>query len=308
MKSLWQWHRFVCIVIVFVLALGNISPQSASADVIAPQSPYDYPSDPTADTEWPDDTYDFADIQGVFNNARTQENAQLGLSLPMLTLPDQATWNAMSDNQKALWLINQEREARGLDPLHGVEANVTSVAQYYADYLLDHDAFSHEADGRTPWERLYDNPAIGACHDSLNVAENLAVFVTSGSSIPLPIERSVYAWMYEDSGSAWGHRHAILWYPYNDNGGATGMEGFLGIGRANGGPYQGPFSSEWPFAEIIVMNVFDPCASWDYSTPVGDEWVYLPTMLRNFAGGGGSPPPPPQDQRLVLFETFMREY
>jgi len=165
----------------------------------------------------------------------------------------------MSDGQKALWLINRERIDRSVMPLHGIETNVTVVAQYYAQYLIDHNAFSHDADGRTPWQRLYANSAIGACHDSLSVAENLAGFMTSGSSIALPVERSVYMWMYEDASSSWGHRHAILWYPYNDNSGPTGQEGFLGIGRANG-PYQG-----WNYGEVIVMNVFDPCSSWVYS-------------------------------------------
>lgn len=304
MRSIWQWHRFVCIVIVFILALGSISPQNASAAALAPQSPDSFPTDPTADIAWSADYAGVADIQAAFNNARTQENAQLGTSLPVMTLPNQATWDSMSDNQKALWLINQEREARGVHPLHGVEANVTSVAQNYADYLMDNDLWGHYADGHDPWWRLEQNPAINACHDFLNVAENLAAFMTSGSSISLPIERSIYMWMYDDSTASipWGHRHAILWYPYTDNGGTAGMEGFLGIGRANG-PYGG-----YNFGEVIVMNVFDPCASWDYSTPVGDEWVYLPTVLRNFAGGGGGEPPPPQDKRLVLFETFMREY
>ena len=64
-------------------------------------------------------------------------------------------------------------------------------------------------DGRSPWDRLSDNPAIGACHDFLGVAENLAVLVSTGN-IALPIERSIYMWMYDDSGSNWGHRHAIL--------------------------------------------------------------------------------------------------
>jgi hypothetical protein len=80
----------------------------------------------------------------------------------------------------------------------------------------------------------------------------------------------MYMWMYEDAGSGWGHRHAILWYPYNDNSGSPGSEGFFGIGRASGGPYQGPFPDAWPCAEIIVMNVFDPCATWG-SNPDGDN-------------------------------------
>ncbi len=73
--------------------------------------------------------------------------------------------------------------------------------------------------------------------------------------------------MYADAGASWGHRHAILYYPYNDNSGLSDKEGFLGIGRASGGPYQGPFDDPWPVAEIIVMNVFDPCSSWDYGDP-----------------------------------------
>ena len=166
-----------------------------------------------------------------------------------------------------LWLINQERIDREIDPLHGGETHVTSVAQNYAQYLLENNTWGHYEDGNSPWDRLNSNSAIGDCHDSLSVAENLACFVTSGTDIPLPVERSVYSWMYDDSGSSWGHRHAILWFPYTDNSGTPGMEGFMGIGRANGGPYQGPFSDPWNYAEIIVMNVFDPCSTWDYGAP-----------------------------------------
>ena len=242
--------------------------------------PSDYPPDPASDIDWNAGTSGVADIQSAFNNARTQENAQLGLSIPMLTLPSQPVWDAMSNGEKALWMINRERLDRGVHALHGVESNVTAVAQTYAQYLFDNDVFGHYEDGLSPWDRLETNPEIAACHDFLSVAENLAVFVTSSSSIPLPVERSVYMWTYVDAGSGWGHRHAILWYPYNDNGGTTGVEGFLGIGRASGGPYQGPFEYEWPYAEIIVMNVFDPCAEWDYNIPVMDNWIFLPFVAK----------------------------
>ena len=242
--------------------------------------PASYQPAPTTDIAWNAGTSGVADIQTAFNNARTQENAQLGTHLPLLTLPSQSAWDALSSSQKALWLINAERVDRAVMALHGVESNVTSVAEYYADYLLENDVFSHTADGLSPWERLDTNPAIAACHDFLSVAENLAVFVISGTSIPLPVERAVYMWMYTDAGSGWGHRHAILWYPYNDNSGSSGMEGFLGIGRAAGGPYQGPFSAEWNFAEIIVMNVFDPCSSWDYGEPVITSRILLPLVVK----------------------------
>ena len=239
---------------------------STRPEHIVSQNALNYPADPTADIPWSAGTNGVADIQAAFNSARAVENSQLGTSIPLMTLPSQTEWNGMSDGQKALWLINRERIDRGVAPLDGLETNVGSVAQYYANYLLTHNTWGHTADGRDPWQRLNDNPAIGACHDFLSISENLAVFVTSGSSIPLPIEQAIYMWMYEDgSCCGWGHRHAILWYPYNDNSGPAGREGFLGIGRANGGPYQGPFSQSWPFAEILVMNVFDPCPAWSYS-------------------------------------------
>jgi hypothetical protein len=225
---------------------------------LAPIESLAYPLDPTSEIPWVGGTTSVTDIQSAFNHARSVENSQLGSAIPMLTLPSQAVWNAKNSGEKALWLINRERIDRGVQPLHGLEANVSSVAQYYAQYLIDNNAWGHNADGRNPWQRLNDNPAIGACHDDLPIAENLVVFWTGGASIPLPIEIGIYKWMYEGSSSAWGHRHTILWYPYNDNSGPTGKEGFLGIGRANG-PHQG-----WPYAEMIVMNVFDPCATWNY--------------------------------------------
>ncbi len=240
--------------------------------------PGDLPPDPTADIPWSAGYSGVADIQAAFNNARQQEEAQLSIALPTLTMPSQAEWDALSDSQKALWLINQERTARGAQPLDSVETNVTSVAQYFADYLLANDAFDHYADGRSPWDRLHANPAIGACYDFLSYAENLAVFVTSGSSISLPVERSIYNWIYDD-GTSWGHRHALFVYPFNDNSGTTGQEGFMGIGRASGGPYQGPFPSQWNFAEIIVFNVFDPCSSWQYE----ETYSISGTVLDNTA-------------------------
>ena len=273
LSTSWMPVRITVVVILTLLGFSPASAQLvASTSPQAPTDPQSWPPDPTSEIAWSGGTSTVANIQSAFNNAHNQENAQLGLSLPMLTMPSQTEWNAMSDGDKALWLINHERQARGVTPLHAVEFNVTSVAQNYASYLLANDAFSHTADGHNPIWRLNANPTISACHDFLPIAENLSVFWTSGSSIPLPIERSIYLWMYVDGGgSNWGHRHAILYYPYTENGGLPTMEGFLGIGRAHG-PHQG-----WNYAEIIVMNVFDPCASWVYT--LGENKSYLP-MIR----------------------------
>jgi hypothetical protein len=233
----------------------------------------DYPADPSADTSWPYSAESrVTDIQSRFNTARANENSQLGSAIPMLALPDQSDWDAKSPGEKALWLINRERVDRGIDPLYGLEPHVAQVAQDYARYLLAHDAFAHDADGQSPRDRLNNDPAIDACHDFLGVAENLSVLWGGWT---LPIERAVYMWIYDDSDSHWGHRHAVLWYPYNDNSGAQGVEGFLGIGLATG-EHQG-----WSDSDIIVMNVFDPCATWAYS---GSD-VELSVTLDGAAGG-----------------------
>jgi len=239
-------------------------------------NPDSYPTDPTSDIPWSCGKSGVSDIQMAFNTARGIENTQLGLAIPTMTLPSQATWDVMSNNDRALWLINRERLDRSVNALHGTEANVISVAQNYANYLLVNNLWGHYADGHDPWWRLNNNPAIGACHDFLSVAENLYASMTSSSSIPLPIESAIYDWMYEDGVCcSWGHRHAILWYPYTENGGPSNMEGFLGIGRASGGPWQG-----WNFAEIIVMNVFDPCASWPYVVITWLPGIFLPIIRK----------------------------
>jgi len=264
MKTHYRFRKsiFYTIVIPALFLTSHIGISSAN-----------YSIDPTADIPWSCDTSSVADIECAFNLARSTENTQLGISIPMLSLPDQGEWNDKTDGEKALWLINRERIDRGIIPLHGIETNVTEVAQNYVQYLFDNNASGHYADGRSPWERLEDNSSIGDCHDFLSVAENIATLSTSGSIIPLPIERSIYFWMYADAFSSWGHRHAILWHPYNDNSGPMDKEGFLGIGRASG-PHGG-----WNFAEIIVMNVFDPCSAWSYQTTFKKTIPAIPWLL-----------------------------
>jgi hypothetical protein len=236
------------------------------------------PPDPTADIAWSAGYSGVADIQTAFNNARTTENAQLGTSMPMLTMPSQATWDTMSNGDKALWLIQRERAVRGVYPMEGLEANVNGVAQAYATYLLVNDATGHTADGSNPTARMYANPVIGACHDTYT-GENLAYFWSSSGYPSLPVERAVYMWIYQDSGLAWGHRHLVMNDTFNDNACLTGQAGFMGIGRATGGPHQG-----WPYAEIICMDVFDPCATW---TPCGPTAAELADFEVALGGGFG---------------------
>ena len=85
----------------------------------------------------------------------------------------------------------------------------------------------------------------------------------------IAVERAVYFWMYEDKAYGWGHRHALLWNAFNDNSGSAGKEGFIGLGHARGAYTHpsDPTKTRWPNADMIVLNIFDPCASWAYAAP-----------------------------------------
>jgi hypothetical protein len=106
----------------------------------------------------------------------------------------------------------------------------------------------------SPSERL--GAALGDEKEFFAYSENLA-WTSAGevSTFPEPVAYSVYAWIYDDSGSSWGHRHFSL-AELNDNAGEANVEGLLGFGvarSASGGTY-------------TVMNVADEAAGWDHGS------------------------------------------
>ncbi|WML91862.1 cadherin-like domain-containing protein [Thiothrix lacustris] len=221
------------------------------------------------------------DIMAAFNNARRQEEIQLVLTantLGNLVLPSQTTWDGLSDDAKALYLINAERTARanmqtgvtGL-PLAGIESKVDAVAQNYAQLLHDTDTRGHfQPSGNgsvdNPFIRI-DNAIGSTCKEFLSYSENLAYFAAYSSSaigessVPLPVERAIYAWIYDDSCSSWGHRAAVLVQDFANNNGSANHEGFLGISRIGSTDYT-PFgtipSYPYSYGVAVVMNFYDP--------------------------------------------------
>ncbi|MBN8587488.1 MAG: hypothetical protein J0L94_04110 [Rhodothermia bacterium] len=262
------------------------------------------PPDLDTDITWSAGFATVSDIATAFNAGRRGEETQKSLTtniLGSLTMPSQATWDAMSINEKGLYLVNAERIARagvnyggtvvkGL-PLEGVNTEVTTTSQSYADYLISVNQFSHNATpahplGSGPFDRVA-NTIPSNCREFISYSENLAAFWTSGSANPLAVERAVYGWIYDDSISSWGHRRAVLVQDYiiggtsgdatgfDDNYGATGSEGFIGFGIANGASYN-PFSfAGMNMGTVVVMMIFDP-----YFTCT----VPLPITLTTFMG------------------------
>ena len=239
-----------------------------------------WPADPTADIPWtPASAYgSVADVAAAFNHARATEEVQLGITLPDLAMPSQSAWNAMSDAEKVLYLTNEARTARGVAPLQGIDPNVTSVAQTYANYLDANHVINHTVDGRTPAQRLTAHPRIGGHVNSLNYPENLFYLrynSTSGPpSIPMPAERYVYWAIYEDQAHGWGHRHACLYSGFIDDYGAPGAEGLIGLGVAAGPtPNHNP-GVLWEQRVILVFNVIDPDSTYvpgGATGPANDE-------------------------------------
>lgn len=261
-----------------------------------------------------------SDIELAFNNGRRGEETQLGLSvntLGTLDLPTQVDWDKMTDDAKALFILNDERQDRagmqtgviGL-PLAGIESHIDHIAKNYGDLLHDTDTTGHS---QSSANQNLDGPAIrieqdadigslhkgeinytasssakhpdgsqhfyadsyngsGACHEFITRSENLAYFATSGSSIPLPLERGIYGFIYDDAGSAWGHREAALLqdetlsqvgsqWGFSNNHTNSASEGYLGVYVRSSSEYK-PFSSfQSNYGSVVVMNIFDPVGS-----------------------------------------------
>src|SRR3954464_9410348 len=133
-RILW----FVCLLVLsftFVIPATPAHAQSIFSEEgkSVPSAAANYPPDPSSEIDWSDSPDSWDGIMASFNNARVQENSMLGTSLPPFVFPDFDSWQAMSSGEKTIWLINKERTARGLEPMQGLEENVSGVAQAYAE-------------------------------------------------------------------------------------------------------------------------------------------------------------------------------
>lgn len=261
------------VMLMSMIATGGLT---ASVSVQAKSPP-----NIVTDIEWSAGFNGVEDIMAAFNNARRNEEMQLGLivnALGSLVLPNQNTWNGMTDDAKALFLINAERTARtgmqsgvlGL-PLAGIEAKIDNIAKNYAQLLHDNSWTGHY---RPSNNSSIDNPfirienGIGTnCREFITRSENLAYFAST-VNIPLPVERSIYAWLYDDANSQWGHREAVLLQDtplsapaqtqgFKNNNGLSSHEGFLGLHHISSTTYK-PFGNSYTYGSVVVMNFFDP--------------------------------------------------
>jgi uncharacterized protein YkwD len=244
-------------------------------------------------------------VINAFNFARRREEADFSMAanaLGNLTLP--VGYSSMTHAQKMFYLINVERVARagknyggvipiGL-PLDNVESNLSTLAQNHANDMVTNNFFAHDSPttGLSPYQRI-DNSAtygaMGACREFITYSENLYVSCDGSTATPTyVVEQAVFALMYRDAGSAWGHRRAILiqnndsysGVGFNNNVGSALSEGYLGVGVANR-TYNG---TEYPscgtnnlHAHVVVTKIADPKPTCTYN-------VVLPIELLSFTG------------------------
>jgi len=248
-----------CYAVVLVLTMGLWTA------TITAQSP----SDLLSDIQASDGFFTVVDIEDSYNSARRAEELQLGLgvySIADLDMPDQHTWDYMSREAQALFLLNDERTARacidygsgpvlGL-PFEGVGHDIGGVAQHHAWNLLSSNTFSH----CDPWymncaQERVDHAIDTACQDPIPYVENLYRFYFSeyGYKFPKLIAQAIYIWNYVDAGSGWEHRQMSLYQGFTDDTGDMGKEGIIGIGVEIGGPYYG-----WNSGAVLTFNYYDP--------------------------------------------------
>lgn len=228
-------------------------------------------------------------IAAAFNNARTVENGDIcpggacepnGMQMP-INFAFPAAYAALSPSEKALFILNAERSARGLAPFVDADADVTQLAQAWAQNIATTNQFAHRANAAGDLAAICGAACVGQLG---GVTENL--YGSVGSSTTYILETAIYLWMYADrtgggsfSDQMWEHRHALLWNNLSDDHGAAAQEGFVGIGVATN-PATG-----WTF---VVWNAADTGANWPMTGfAPGTCNNIAPTIDMSTNGGNG---------------------
>lgn len=237
-------------------------------------SPNMFPLDPCGDITWPGSwagvTID--DISANFNAARSHDTTVTGGSMDISAKYSQIEWDALSFQEKGLWLLNSERSARGIHLFNSIVPELVTISQDFSQYLSGTGGIMHniatsdwansqrdvscdiDGDGKvSPVDRIQCDTKLKDNTETFRFSENLGMTsATSEAEMNEPIAWSIYTWIYADSGSNWGHRHFCL-AAMNENNGVSPDEGLLGFGlsQSNAGTY-------------TVMMAADESATWQH--------------------------------------------
>jgi len=205
----------------------------------------------------------FANMEQSFTDARTAEGCSTPLALPI----SEATWNGYTPQQQVFVLYNAERQDRGISSLQLDTTLMSQIDFNHSHEMNQYSYFAHPSPINNPsnqpgdtFGRLTVNPAIGTNHLP---GENIAGNGSAASA--------VFEYMYDDSGSGWGHRHNILGY----TGSSFGNFNWVGIGVSTSSLYGLFFTSDF-----LQLPGYTPPAVADTTAPT----MSAPTV----SGSGGA--------------------
>jgi hypothetical protein len=207
------------------------------------------------------DAYD----QETFTKVRAAEGCNVPLVLP-------AGYDQMTPIQKIFWLINNEREIRGLEPYKLDTTLMQQIAYNHSKEESTYAYTGHYSPINAPVPAGSEaNPLLR--EDALPMQKNWNVGeVIQWGTTPAA---TVLFWIYGD-GPSWPHRNLL----FTKEAGA-----YVGIGVFNGPPY-GSYTtvdtanpSAWPFPEFpqpaeAVAAPYTPPATTDTEPPVMGQLTY----------------------------------
>ena len=180
----------------------------------------------------------FGDIEKSFTAARAAEGCGTPLNLAANQGITEAAWSGYSPQQQMFVLYNAERQDRGISLLQLDTTLMSQIDFNHSHEMNQYSYFAHPSPINNPFNqpgdtfgRLTINPAI---NNFSNIAENIA-----GNS---SAAAAVFEFMYDDSGSGWGHRHNILGYT---GGSSFGSFNWVGIGVSPSSTYGLFFTSDF---------------------------------------------------------------
>jgi uncharacterized protein YkwD len=152
------------------------------------------------------------------------------------------------------WILNSEREARGLIVNYPNTPRLNTISQSYAKLISDTGQFSHNINGTSPWTRMDSDTVLKSCKESsyLYGESIFKGWSNSPTSTIMWHLYSIYGFIYDDAGSNWGHRKHLLSNFNNNHRLPDNKEGLLGIGLVET-IKQGNIKES-----VVVINSIDP--------------------------------------------------
>jgi hypothetical protein len=185
----------------------------------------------------------------AFENARSKDTT-VKVTKKKITLP--TNFNSLSKIDQIQWVLDSERDARGLQLNYPNTIRLNTISQNYAKLISDSGQFGHNINNTTPWSRMDSDSVLKACKEFHPYGESIFKGWSSGPTNILWHLYSLYGFIYDDAGSAWGHR-LHLFSSYNNNHSLPdNKEGYLGIGlieRVKPGNIK---------ETVVVINSLDP--------------------------------------------------